>query len=239
VEFTDILLTNERTNNPPFSFGVLQASRFISRSVNLNKPHRAAIVQYTFSEKDFQVMLNRAGRIRFMQAVFVPAFFLASASGQIQFDRPKSEKPLPNPSVMSASRDELLTITKQLLETREIPLDKEDCSPTNGECTLVSKPVIFIKGIQTRSQLEHYCEVPAANVRNWSRGRYVLRIQISPASTKTSQVGIYARFEGMSEGLTGSQWVQLNSKGEFEDKLLRCIQDRLRGGNCENIFPSR
>lgn len=157
------------------------------------------------------------------------------AIGQIQFDRPKTEKPLPNPSIVNAPRDELMTLTKQILETREIPIERENCDPTNGECTLVSKPVIFIKGIQTKSQLEHYAEVPAANVRNWSRGRYVLRIQISPATPKTAQVGVYARFEGMSDGVIGNEWVPLTSKGQLEDNLLRCIISRTQGGDCSDI----
>ena len=124
-----------------------------------------------------------------------------------------------------------------MLETREIPLDKEDCNAITGECTLISKPVIFIKGIQTKSQLEHYAEVPAADVRNWVSGRYVLRIQISPASPKTSQVAVYTRFEGRTtDGAMGSQWVPLTSKGELEDKILRCIQDRVLGGDCKDIF---
>lgn len=182
-------------------------------------------------------MLKKTSAMRLIQSVFVPAFFLSAmaAGAQIEFSKPKAEKPLPNPSIMSAARDDLLTLVRQILETREIPLDKEDCNATNGECTFITKPIIFIKGIQTRSQLEHYCEVPAASVRSWSKGRYVLRIQISPASTKTCQVGVYAKFEGMTEGATGSQWVPLVSKGSLEDKMLRCIQDRLQGGNCENI----
>src|SRR5215213_2056007 len=81
-----------------------------------------------------------------------------TSSAQIQLNRPKAEKPLPNPTIMTASRDEVMTLTKQMLETREIPLDKEECNPTTGECTLISKPLVFIKGITTRSQLEHYCE---------------------------------------------------------------------------------
>ena len=157
-----------------------------------------------------------------------------AATAQIQFDKPKGEKPLPNPLIVAASRDESLTAIKQMLETREIPLDKEECNQTTGECTLVSKPVIFIKGIQTRSQLEHYAEVPAATVRNWSRGRYTLRIQVAPASPKTSQVGVYARFEGMADGVIGSEWVPLASKGQLEDRLLRCIQERILGGDCKD-----
>lgn len=157
-----------------------------------------------------------------------------TSNAQIQFNRPKAEKPLPNPSIMNASRDEVLTLTKQMLETREIPVDKEECNSTSGECTLISKPIVFIKGITTRSQLEHYSEVPAAVVRNWTRGRYVLRFQLSPASPSTSQVGVYARFEGMVDGATGSEWVPLTSKGELEDSLLKCIQERIVSGVCKS-----
>lgn len=155
---------------------------------------------------------------------------------QIEFSRPKAAKPLPNPSIINSTRDDVLSVTKQMLETREIPLDKEDCSSTTGECTVLSKPVVFIKGIATKSQLEHYCEMPAVEVRNWARARYVLRFQITPATPKTSQVGVYARFEGMMDAVTGSEWVALTSKGELEDLMLRCIQDRVQGGDCKDIF---
>ncbi|MBI3652343.1 MAG: hypothetical protein HY231_15080 [Acidobacteria bacterium] len=172
----------------------------------------------------------------FVRTAFVVGALAATASAQIQFDRPKAEKPLPNPSIIAAQRDETVTATKQMLETREVSIDKEDCNQLTGECTIITKPVIFIKGITTRSQLEHYCEVPAANVKNWTKGRYVLRIQIAPASPKTAQVGIYAKFEGMTDGFSGNEWVQLTSKGELEDKFLRCIKDRTTGGDCKNIF---
>ncbi len=159
-----------------------------------------------------------------------------TAAGQIQFDRPKAAKPLPNPSIINATRDEVVSVTKQMLETREIPLDKEDCNNTTGECAVLTKPVVFIKGIAAKSQLEHYCEMPAVEVRNWARGRYVLRFQITPATPKTSQVGVYAKFEGMQNAVTGSEWVPLTSKGELENLMLRCIQDRIQGGDCKDIF---
>jgi hypothetical protein len=184
-------------------------------------------------------MFNKAVKSSYNRALLAFAVLLVAAAaspGQIQFDRPKTAKPLPNPSIIGAPRDEVVTVTKQMLETREIPLDKEDCNPTTGECTLISKAVTFIKGIPTRSQLLHYAEVPTADVRNWIKGRYVLRVQISPASPKTSQVGVYARFEGMTDAITGSEWIPLTSKGGLEDLMLRCIQDRLNGGNCEEIF---
>lgn len=172
-----------------------------------------------------------------MCAAFILFSIAFSIQAQIQLQRPKSEQRLPNPYMMAAPRDEIMTSTKQMFEAREIPLDKEDCNQLTGECTLISKPVTFIKGTTTRSQLEHYCEVPAANVQNWSKGRYVLRIQISPASPRQSQVSVHCKFEGMIDSFTGNEWVQLTSKGVLEDDLMRCIEDRVRGGNCENIKP--
>jgi hypothetical protein len=173
------------------------------------------------------------GRYFFLLTLVISGF-AASAEAQIQFDRPKAEKPLPNPAIIQAPRDEVVTLTKQMLETREIPIDKEDCNQLSGECTIISKSVVFIKGITTRSQLEHYCTVPAASVKNWTRGRYVLRFQITPASPKSAQVGIYAKFEGQTDGLSNNAWVELSSKGELEDKLLKAIQCRVSGGDCKD-----
>ena len=182
-------------------------------------------------------MSNRIDGLRRRCAVPVIMILLLAVlevAAQIQLSKPKGEQPIPNPSIIGAARDEIVTATKQMLETREIPLEKEDCSQTTGECTLISKPVVFTKGITTRSQLQHFCEVTAGDVRNWVKGRYVLRVLIAPASPTTSQVGVYARFEGMTDGLNGSEWVLLSSKGELEDKLLKCIRDRVRGLDCKD-----
>jgi len=180
-------------------------------------------------------MSGRVSRpaLRLLLAISLTA---AAAFGQIQFSKPKPAKPLPNPSIVSVERDEVVSITKQMLETREIPLDKEDCNATTGECTLLSKQVVFIKGITTKSQLEHYCEMPTVDVRDWGRGRYVLRFQITPATPKTTQVAVYAKFEGMMNSATGSEWVTLTSKGELENLMLRCILDRVDGGDCKDVF---
>ena len=180
-------------------------------------------------------MSDRAVAVVF-RLTFALLLTALTAVGQIEFSKPKTIKPLPNPSIIVATRDEVISITKQMLETREIPLDKEDCNSTTGECTLISKPVIFIKGIATKSQLEHYCTMQRLDVRDWARGRYVLRFQLTPATPKTSQIGVYAKFEGMMNGAAGSEWVALISKGELEDLMLRCIQDRIQGGDCKEIF---
>ena len=175
----------------------------------------------------------RAVRWLCILLLFLPAI---TAGGQIQFDRPKTAKPLPNPSIIGTTRDEVMTVIKQMLETREIPLDKEDCNATTGECAIICKPLIFTKGIPAKSQLLHYTDLSERDVRHWSKGRYTLRFQITPASPKTAQVGVYAKFEGQVDEFTGNEWVALGSKGELEDRMLRCIQDRVGGGDCKEIF---
>lgn len=152
---------------------------------------------------------------------------------QIQFGRPKAVPRLPNPSVFAFSRDDVLAVTRQMLETREIPIEKEDCNENTGECTISCKSVTFIRGVTTQSQLQHYAEVPTAFAHNWVQGRYTLRILVSPATPASSEVGVYARFEGMRTDGIGNEWVGLTSKGELEDSLLKCIQSRLLGDICE------
>jgi hypothetical protein len=204
-------------------------------TITLNKADCAAIVQFKVRKK-VRLMSNRiiATRSSHIMCASLFLFLIAMTVGaQIEFNRPKTAKPLPNPSIIGAQRDEVVTAIKQMLETREIPLDKEDCNATTGECTLISKSVIFIKGIPTRSQLQHYADVPERDVRNWSKGRYALRFQINPASPTTAQVGVYARFEGLTDGVIGTEWLPLTSKGELEDALLRCIQERIQGGECK------
>jgi hypothetical protein len=171
-----------------------------------------------------------------LRAALACLFLSMTCAAQIQFSKPKTAKPLPNPSIISATRDEAVTVVKQMLETREIPLDKEDCNATTGECTLISKPVIFTKGVPARSQLQHYSEMPERDPRNWSKGRYVLRFQVTPATPRTAQIGAYARFEGLTDGAAGQEWIQLTSRGELEDLMLRCIQDRIAGNDCKEIF---
>jgi len=180
--------------------------------------------------------LSFALRLPILRAGLACLFLSVTCAAQIEFSKPKTAKPLPNPSVMSATRDEAVTVIKQMLETREIPLDKEDCNATTGECTLISKPIIFTKGIPAKSQLRHFTEMPERDVRPWSKGRYVLRFQVSPATPRTAQVGAYARFEGLTDGAAGQEWIQLASRGELEDLMLRCIQDRIAGNDCKDIF---
>jgi hypothetical protein len=38
----------------------------------------------------------------------------------------------------------------------------------------------------------------------------------------------------MADGVIGSEWVPLSSKGQLEDRLLRCIQERILGGDCKD-----
>lgn len=52
---------------------------------------------------------------RVLLAVLLTAITVVA---QIEFNRPKAAKPLPNPSIINATRDDVLSVTKQMLETR-------------------------------------------------------------------------------------------------------------------------
>src|SRR5580692_6067115 len=88
---------------------------------------------------------------RAVVSIPIVVLMAVAANGQIEFDRPKAVKPLPNPMVMAAARDDVRNAAKQLLETRSISLDKEECNQQTGDCVLVTKPVELIRGITTRS----------------------------------------------------------------------------------------
>ena len=72
-------------------------------------------------------MTNGSGvfRCQFVRLLCLLLTASATAPAQIQFDRPKSQAPLPNPSMIAATRDELIALTKQMFEARELPLDKD------------------------------------------------------------------------------------------------------------------
>ncbi len=201
------------------------------RSVLIGAALTLALCPTNFSLSQPREVTTSEGFSHILDATFA---LDANVAPQIQIDKPKPPKPLPNPELFSLSRDEIVAIIKQILETREIPLDKEDCNPTTGECLLLTKPVIFIKGISTRSQLEHYCDVPAPTVLNWTKGRYVLRFQVSPTAPKAAQAGVYAKFEGWKEDFAASEWLPLGSRGVLEDTFLRCIQARTVGADCKD-----
>ncbi|QQS46235.1 MAG: hypothetical protein IPM66_20340 [Acidobacteriota bacterium] len=160
--------------------------------------------------------------------ILIIAGLPAVASAQIQFDRPKTEQPLENPYTLGVPREQILETTKDILKKCGIPLDEEASKPAEGK--LVTKPVVFSRGVTTRNDLEYLAVMPASDVRNWTQGRYYLEISALPLDQKRSQIYVAAHIQGrMPDPLTGHQWIEGQSNGRLEDEVIRGLAGKLLG----------
>jgi hypothetical protein len=159
-------------------------------------------------------------------------FFLVSlcsiaASAQIQFDRPKTEPPLDNPYTMSVPREQIVQTVKDVLKTCAIVVDDQLSKPNEGK--IVTKPIIFSKGVTTRTDLEYLATFPASDVRNWLQGRYSLEITALPLDQKRSQLFISALIQGRVMDGIESKWIDGQSNGRLEDEVLRGLAGKILG----------
>jgi hypothetical protein len=150
-----------------------------------------------------------------------------AAQAQIQFDRPKTEPPLPNPYTITATREQILKTTREVLAACSIPLNEEASNPAEGK--LVTQYYVFTKGVTVRNDLSHVCKLPASEVRNWIQGRYYLEIISLPLDEKRSQLHIIPHFQGQIQEVLGKKWVDCPSTGTLEDEVLRGLAGRILG----------
>ena len=161
-------------------------------------------------------------------ALLTLACAASAAQAQFTFDKPKAEPPLPNPYTMSVLREPILDAARQLLKACAIPVD-EDLSKAN-EGKLVTKPVVFSRGVTVRNDLEYLAEMPASSVRNWSQARYVLEIVALPLNQKSSQLQVNANVQGRAAEANGTlKWVDGKSNGRLEDEFIRGLAGRILG----------
>jgi hypothetical protein len=147
---------------------------------------------------------------------------------QIQIDRPKPEPPLDNPFAINVSREQILDSVRDILKTCDIKLDEVSSKPREGK--LVTLPVVFTKGINTRTDLEYLAALPADGARNWTAGRFLLEISVTPIDMKRSHIFVSARIDGrVADAFEGNKWVAGQSNGRLEDEVLRGITSKILG----------
>ncbi|MBO0861683.1 MAG: hypothetical protein J2P21_24990 [Chloracidobacterium sp.] len=150
------------------------------------------------------------------------------ARAQIQFDRPKNEKPLDNPYVINMQREQILETVREVLKNCAIQVDDTLSKPSEGK--LVTKSVVFTRGVTTRTDLEHVAKMPAGEVRDWQQGRWSLEISALPLDENRSQLYISAHIEGkVNNAVGGSQWIEGQSNGLIEDEAMRGLAGRILG----------
>jgi hypothetical protein len=155
-------------------------------------------------------------------------FLSIVCQAQIQIDRPKQEPPLDNPYTINLPREQILDSVRDILKGCDIKLDEVASRPREGK--LVTLPVVFSKGITTRTDLEYLATLPADEVRNWTAGRFILEISVTPIDQKRTHIFVAARIDGrIADPFEGNKWVTGQSNGRLEDEVLRGIAGKILG----------
>lgn len=150
------------------------------------------------------------------------------ALAQFTFDKPKTEPPLPNPYTLSVQREKILESAREVLKACAIPIDNDLTKANEGK--IVTKPVVYSRGVTVRNDLEYLAEMPASQVRNWSQARYALEIIALPLDQKRSQLQINANIQGRVADADGTlKWVDGKSNGRLEDEVLRGLAGKILG----------
>jgi hypothetical protein len=155
------------------------------------------------------------------------AVFSLAAQAQIVFDRPKTEPPLDNPYTLNVAREQIIKTVEEVLKSCAMTLDAAKTKPAEGRYH--TAPVVFTKGVNARTDLEHVSNPAASEARNWLRGRVALEIVVLPLDEKRSQLQVVAHIEGQVAEMTGSRWVEAPSNGRLEDEVLRGLAGKILG----------
>jgi hypothetical protein len=150
------------------------------------------------------------------------------ARAQIQLDRPKTEPRLDNPYVIHAPREQILQTVREVFKACAIEVDDTLSKPSEGK--IVTKSVVFTRGVTAKADLEHLARMPAGEVRNWQQGRWFLEVSALPLDEKRSQLSVSAHIEGkVIDAAGGAQWIEGQSNGSLEDEALRGLAGRILG----------
>ncbi len=181
-----------------------------------------------FSRKEIKRFMNKLKLHLFLLAVVFAAVSAITAQAQLTFDRPKTEPPLDNPYNMNMPREKILEGVREVLKTCNLQIDETLSKPAEGK--IVLKPVVFTKGVTTKSDLEYLATLPAGDVRNWIQGRASLEITALPLNQKTSQLLVSANIQGrIADALSPNKWIDCQSNGRMEDDVLRGLAGKILG----------
>ena len=142
--------------------------------------------------------------------------------------RTPARPPVPNPYRFAVPNDVLTKAVLELMAESKLILDEPSSKPEQG--LLISQPYTFTRGsVVTGSELNRLAEVPATEVRNWTRGRYTMIVEVQPIDGTNTNVSVNARIEGRSDGVLGAEWVTLRSTGAAEELFLARLIRKLTG----------
>jgi hypothetical protein len=147
------------------------------------------------------------------------------------FDWGKGKTPvrdrLPNPYKLNSRRDVMIETVSNVLKERKILIDEASSRPGDG--IIVTQPFIFSKGtVITQTELRRYGVVEFED-NAWSKGRYVLTIEVQPIDGVQINVSVNAKIEGLAGAGLTSEWTTVPSSGVAEDEFLVKLVEAVTG----------
>jgi hypothetical protein len=143
-------------------------------------------------------------------------------------DRTPKPPPIPNPYRLTGRRDTIIKAIEDLMRDRKLVLDTAASKPDDG--ILISQPFVFSKGaVVTESELNRYADLPNASSRGWTRGRYTYIVEVQPIDGVNTNVSVNVKLEGRTDGVSGAEWVTLQSNGTAEAEFLSALISSVTG----------
>ena len=142
-------------------------------------------------------------------------------------DKTKTRQMLANPYRLAARRNVLVENVINVLKERKLIVDENASRVSEG--FIVTEPYIFARGVvTTRSELSRYAVLPTENAV-FTRGRYILTIEVQSIDGIQNNVSVTAKIDGKSENGLSSEWTTLTSTGIFEDEFLSKLVEAVTG----------
>jgi hypothetical protein len=146
--------------------------------------------------------------------------------------------PIPNPYRFSVRRDAIIKAAEELMRDRKFVLDTAASKPDEG--ILISQPYTFTRGaVVATSELGRYAEITDTNGRGWTRGRYILIVEVQPIDGNNTNVAVNVKLEGRSDGVSGAEWTTLKSTGIAEEEFLQALIENITGAPPPGRAPSQ
>ena len=142
-------------------------------------------------------------------------------------DKTKVREQLVNPYRLNSRRDILVEKVLEVLKEQKLLVNESASRKADG--IIVTEPLIFAKGaVISRNELNRYAILPNSDI-SWTRGRYILTIEIQSIDGIQNNVSVTAKVEGRSENGLQSEWTTLSSTGAAEDEFLVKLVEMVTG----------
>lgn len=143
---------------------------------------------------------------------------------------------LPNPYKLNSRRDVLIETISNVLKDRKMIID--EASSRLREGIIVTQPFVFAKGtVVTQTELRRYGVLEFAD-NAWSKGRYVLTIEVQPIDGIRNNVLVNAKVEGLAGAGLGSEWTTVPSSGQAEEEFLVKLAEAVTGVSPDDPEPT-